>query len=108
MADDDSINDYYVQDIPHHTTHLLDEEVLGQIKLNDPAITSLAVSWYEETSYAPSVNWTLERKSIGDNTQLKRLSIGGLGDNTRSKSFCIGLADNQSIEDFIICDSELP
>jgi len=42
MADDDSINEYYNQDIPQHTTHLLDEEVLGQIKLNDPAITSLA------------------------------------------------------------------
>jgi len=108
MDDDDSINEYYNQDIPQHTTHLLDEEVLGQIKLNDPAITSLAVSWYEETGYAQSVNWTVERKAIGYNTQLKRLSLSGLGDNTRSKSFCIGLSDNQSIEDFIICDSELP
>ena len=56
------------------------------------------------------MNWSVEGKSIGDNTQLKEIAIYGLGDNTRRniKSFCIGLASNQSIEEFRLSDSELP
>ena len=110
MDDDDSINEYYVQDVNQELTRLNNEGILSQIKLNDPAITSLGTAWCLPLGYEQSVNWRVERKSIGDNTQLKRITLYGLGDHTSRniKSFCIGLADNQSIEDFIMDESELP
>ena len=47
MADDDSIDEYYVQDTLQDQVRLNDE-ILGRIKLNDPSITSLGVGWDEE------------------------------------------------------------
>ena len=114
MADEDSINEYFVEDTLQDQVGLNNDEILGRIKLNDPGITSLGVGWDEEMfiggEFVQSVNWSVEGKSIGDNTQLKRIAIYGLGDNTRRsiKSFCIGLAGNQSIEEFRLSDSELP
>lgn len=111
MADDDgSIDEYYNIQYDHYdTVWLNEEEVLGRIKLNDPEINSLGVSWVNE-GYAQSVNWNIERKSIGDNTQLKRIEISYLGDNTRRniKSFCMSFSDNQSIEEFSVEECELP
>eukprot|EP00571_Detonula_confervacea_P017526 CAMPEP_0172304962 /NCGR_PEP_ID=MMETSP1058-20130122/6295_1 /TAXON_ID=83371 /ORGANISM="Detonula confervacea, Strain CCMP 353" /LENGTH=196 /DNA_ID=CAMNT_0013016369 /DNA_START=91 /DNA_END=678 /DNA_ORIENTATION=- len=104
MMNGDEMDDDEVGKAPELT-----EDILSQLKRNDPSVKSILACW-KENAYINSIDWEAEGGCIGDNSHLEKLELkisemfdpaeGGyrlVDVKEKFKAFCQGLARNRSI-----------